>query len=200
MASWKAQGVTDKSGASHHLRGFVLMHPSRWRRPPTVLSVICTLAFILSGSVTPSPVLGSRTPRCLTSHLHLSFVRGTAGLSHLYWDLALRNVGSATCHLRGYPGVGLLDAHGRLIHVNVDRATGVPVTTVTMHHGQRAFFTFTYTSSGPCLPRFFSAYGLEIFPPGSTRRLLLHSSRLDICDPSVGGRPQVYPVRRTLKR
>jgi Protein of unknown function (DUF4232) len=171
-----------------------------WRRPLTLSVVSCTLALILGGSATPSPSLGSTTPRCLTSHLHLSFVRGTAALSHLYWDLALRNVGSATCHLHGYPGVGLLDSHGQLIHVNVDRAAGLPVTTVTVHHGQRAFFTFAYTSSGPCLPHFFSAYGLQIFPPGNTQRLLLHSSRFDICDPSVGGRPHVYPVRRTLNR
>ena len=144
------------------------------------------------------PSAGSTPPRCSTSNLSLEFVRATGATSHRYWDLALRNGGSATCHLRGYPGVGLLDRRARLIHVRVDRVTGFPVRNVVLHPWQRAFFTFTYVVSGPCLPHYFSAYGLEVFPPDNRRRMLLYHGRFDVCAPSVGGHPGVYPVRPKL--
>lgn len=152
-----------------------------------------------AGLLPSSAAVGAQTPRCATSKLRLSVVQRTAGAGRRFWDLALRNAGGARCRLSGYPGVGLLDSRGRLIHVNVERQTGVPVRGVTLLQGRRAYFTFAYEDSGPCLPHFFSAYGVQVFPPGATTRLFLHSARFDICAPSVGGRPAVGPVRATLE-
>ncbi len=166
------------------------------QRRVTVTLVGCVLALVVGA--TPTACLGSTTPPCSTSHLRLSYVRELGAAGSRSWDLALKNVGSATCHLRGYPGVGLLDLHGQPLSVNVVRATAFPVRTVRVRHGQRVFFTLIWESAGPCEPHFYSAYGLEVYPPNSTQRLLLHSRRLEICDTSIGGPPRVTPVRQTL--
>lgn len=138
-------------------------------------------------------------PRCTVSHLRLSRASGQGALSHVYWEEALRNVGSGTCRLRGYPRVRLLDRHDHPINVRVVHTHPYPVRTVVLHPGQRAFFTFDFVTSGPCLPHFFSAYGLVVSPPHDGGLLVAHTGRFDVCSPSVGGSPGVSPVRATLR-
>jgi hypothetical protein len=124
-----------------------------------------------------------------------SRVRGQGFTSHRAWDFGLPNAGSTTCHLKGYPGVGLLDAHAHPINVAVSRNTAFPVKNVVLHPWQRAYFSFVFVVGGPCLPHSFSAYGLGVFPPNSAARLAYCAGRFDVCDTSVGGNPQVYPIR-----
>src|ERR1035437_7406205 len=81
----------------------------KWRRRVTVPLLSCVL--VLAMSTTAAVGLGSTVPRCSPSHLRLSLVRELGAAGERSWDLRLRNVGSATCYLRGYPGVGLLDLH-----------------------------------------------------------------------------------------
>jgi hypothetical protein len=167
----------------------------------------CAAAFLLSSLCVAAPSLGqahmsqssatTSVPRCLTGHLRLSFARGEAATSHRFWDFSLRNVGPGKCRLQGYPGVGLLNKAGKLIAVNVEREGG-PTPSVIVSVGQRAYFSFSYVVSGPCIPHFFTAYGLQIIPPNRTHRLIYHSGRIDICSPSVGGHPDVYPIRAGL--
>jgi hypothetical protein len=147
-----------------------------------------------------APALASTSAaRCLTGHLRLSFVRGQGATSHRFWDFALRNVGPGKCRLQGYPGVGLLNKSGRLISVNVAPQAG-PTPTVVIGVGQRGYFTFSYVVSGPCLPHFFNAYGLQVIPPNRTHRLVYHSGKIDVCSISVGGHPTVSPLRARLDR
>jgi hypothetical protein len=157
-----------------------------------------TTALALSAGLLTVSALGApSTPSCATSKLRLDLVPPIQGAtSHRYWDLTLRNVGSTTCHLRGFPGVGLLDSHAKPINDNVIRQTGFPQRNVVLRPWQRAWFTFGYTVAGPCLPHSFSAYGIEVFPPNSTSRLVYYQGRFDVCGPSLS-HPVVYPVRRT---
>ena len=158
------------------------------------MAAVCALAATIA---VPAASSASGTPRCATSNLTLSFVRSLGATSHSGWDFALRNVGTATCQLRGYPGAGLLNGQAQLINVTVKRAP-YPVRTVVLHTWQRAFFTFYYTTSGPCVPHSFSAYGLQFYPPNATQRLVYYNGPFGLCDPSVGGSPQIYPVRASL--
>jgi Protein of unknown function (DUF4232) len=133
------------------------------------------------------------TPQCATSSLRLDRIGGQGFTSHQEWDFALRNVSPKTCHLKGYPRVVLLDKGARPISVHVDHHPGAQQT-VVLHAWQRAFVSFVYVVSGPCIPHFFSAYGLALFPPGSGQRLVFYKGRFDVCSPSVGGNPTVSPV------
>jgi hypothetical protein len=161
------------------------------------LAVVVAVSALAAMIAAPAASSASSTPRCATSNLTLSFIRSLGATSHAGWDFALRNVGSATCQLRGYPGAGLLNGQAQLINVAVKRRS-YPVATVVLHTWQRAFFTFYYTTSGPCIPDSFSAYGLQFFPPNATQRLVYYSGRFGLCNPSVGGSPEIYPVRASL--
>jgi hypothetical protein len=165
----------------------------------TLAASCCVLGIVIAR---PSASLGSTTPRCSTSNLTLEFVRQLGAAGTTGWDLALRNGGSATCHLQGYPGIGLLDGSARLIRVSVDRASAFKGQNVVLHSWQRAYFSLTYHTGGKqsaCTPHYFSAYGLQVIPPNSTQRLLYYHGRFDICTPSsTVGHPSVYPVRPTL--
>lgn len=143
----------------------------------------------------PSSSLGAGgTPRCATGNLRLDLVSRSAATSHEFWDMGLRNVGPNTCRLRGYPGVGLLDANANRINVTVARASGRTVKTVVLHPWQRTTFTFEYVTSGPCIPHDFSAYGLRVTPPNDIRGLVWYAGKFGVCDASLGGNPQVTPV------
>jgi hypothetical protein len=86
------------------------------------------------------------TQRCSTSQLRLSVIGRQGALGTTYWDLGLQNVGRTACHMRGYPGVGLVDRNGRLINVPVQRVPGHPEPTIRLRTGQSAYFTFEYPS------------------------------------------------------
>jgi hypothetical protein len=152
-----------------------------------------SLTVILAALALASPALASSaTPRCSTSSLRLDFVRGQGFTSHRAWDFALRNTGPTTCHLRGYPGVALLDSHARVEGPSVVRRSA-SVQTVVLSPWKRAFFTFVFTVAAPC-PSGVHASGLQVFPPNARRALRWHQ-RFDVC---AGSHPNVTPVRPKL--
>jgi hypothetical protein len=173
------------------------MRPVRTVRARAALCAgICALLIGVTALAVPSAGSGQVLSHCPASQLRISRldVQGAAG--HRYWDLALLNVGHTSCRMRGYPGVGLLDAHRRLIAVNVARISGFPRPTVTVAPGRSAYFSFGYGSGGPCIPHTFNAFAIEVYPPDDFGRLLLDAhGAFNVCDPSVGGSPVVYPVR-----
>ena len=163
------------------------------------LGMVTVLAMLVAGLAAPSSSLSASTPRCSTSNLRLDFVNEEAATSHRFWNLALRNVGPTTCHLKGYPGVGLLDVNAKAINDPVVRQTGFKQRNVVLTPWQRAYFSFSYAVSGPCIPNFFYAYGIEVFPPNGTQRLVYYRGRFDVCGRSLS-QPRVYPVRPKLKQ
>lgn len=165
----------------------------RMRSLGLVLGLLAALAAL--GVAGPSSSLGAGgTAICATGNLRLDLVSKSAATSHQFWDMGLRNVGPKTCHLRGYPGVGLLDLNANLINVTIARASGRTVKTVVLRPWQRTTFTFEYVTSGPCLPHDFSVYGLRVIPPNDIRGLVWYAGKFDVCDVSLGGHPQVTPV------
>jgi hypothetical protein len=163
-------------------------------RASALLGAAATIAAGATGAA------GAAAPiaHCKTAQLALKLVDVQGATSHRYLDFSLRNNGAASCSLKGYPGATLLDKHHKAINVTVHHATGFPVKKVILKPGKRAYFTFSYVVSGPCLPYHFSAYGVRFRPPGGSGGLVYSSGRLDICAPSVGGHPVVYPVRAKL--
>jgi hypothetical protein len=153
------------------------------RRP--VRRVVVAAGGILSIAVlallAPSVSVGLSTPRCSVSNLRVDKVGEDDFTSHRSWDLALRNVAPTTCQLRGYPRVRLLDSRARLMPTRVDHVAGSPHT-VVLRPWHRAFFTFTFATSGPCSRAVF-AYGVRVIPPNASRRLAYYAGRFDLCGP-----------------
>lgn len=163
------------------------------RRAGRTSIVVVTLACALVATIwAPSASFGSGTPSCATSSLRLDLVRTLGAAGARDWDFALRNVGSQTCHLRGYPKVALLDSGARVMNVTVGRVRG-KVLEVVLRAWQRSFFTFHFESNGPCPSGIFPS-GLQVFPPNSSRQLRIYSP-FGEC---AGDRPDVTPVRAKL--
>lgn len=169
------------------------------RARAVALLVACALASAFAGASGEGASAATSLPRCAASQLRLVLVRQSAAAGRRFWEMALRNAGRGSCSLRGYPGVGLLGANGRLLGVAVKREAGQAIRTVAIAPRKSAYFTFAYEDSGPCLPHFFSAYGVSVYPPGSTVRIVRRTARFDICSVAVGGSPAVTPVRSTLE-
>jgi hypothetical protein len=163
------------------------------RRAP-VLAALTTVAAALAFPASP---IFAATRTCSSAQLRLSSVRILDAAGQRIWDLALNNTGRATCSLRGYPTVKLLNRRGQAT-VPAHHARGFTLRTVAISPGRRAFFSLSYASAGPCLPHYFTAYGLDVFPPGNHRGLRLDRPAFTLCSVALGGHPRVTPVRARL--
>ena len=164
---------------------------------------VSAVAVAAAASGTPSPSARAAsvgTPRCSAAQLRLSLTDQQGALGTTYWDMTLRNVGRSACHMRGYPGVGLLDPDSRLINVLVVRNPVTPVRTITLASGQQAYFTFGYPSNIGACARHFNAFGLQIIPPNEYQRIVFPAKQFEVCTPSSAvGNPQVLPLRTGLR-
>lgn len=112
-----------------------------------------------SGSTPSASTSSAAAPRaaapgaCRPSQLAATYA-GTEGASgHLELTLALRNVSSTGCRLRGYPGARLLDAQGHPLPLRVSRGHGFfpdtlpPPRTVIVSPGARAHFGISFPTN-----------------------------------------------------
>jgi uncharacterized protein DUF4232/putative Ig domain-containing protein/IPT/TIG domain-containing protein len=162
--------------------------------PPQLVDTTLSIRVQPASTNVPPPAL---VGKCKVSHLRLSLVRVLGAAGHRSWDMAVKNLGSATCRLRGYPSVKLLDREGQTIKPRFLHNHLFGIETVDMFQGQRAFFTVIYAIAGPCRPRSVTAYGLAVIPPGDRRRLVL-DHQLDVCGAALGGNPTISTIRPRL--
>ena len=115
----------------------------------------------------------SGTPMCATSQLTGSMGGGDAAAGNIYLNLVLTNRSATTCHLTGYPGVSMLDAHGRQIGQPATRqATAYQA--IVLKPGASASDTIhTANHQGTCLP---ASSKLKVYPPGNTASLTFAGS------------------------
>ena len=139
------------------------------------------------------------SPKCSASQLQLSRVDSQGALGTTYWDLELRNISRSTCHMIGYPGVGLVDSHSALINVLVVRDPATSVRRIELRPGQQAYFSIGYPSEVGACSSHFTAYGIQIIPPNEYQRIVMRTSSFGVCTPSAAvSNPRVLPLRSTL--
>ena len=164
------------------------------RHRAAALAIICVLALSVVAFTVPASGVAASVPTCSTSNLRLDKIGESDFTSHRGWDFALRNVGSRTCHLKGYPSVRLLGATARPLPTNMGHFGGPPHN-VVLAPWHRAFFSITFAVSGPCSAAVF-AYGMAITPPSASPRLVWYAGRFDLCGPSpasVNISPVAFP-------
>jgi hypothetical protein len=164
---------------------------------PRGVAVLAALTSVAAALALSAPPTFAATSTCSSAQLRLSSVRIRDAAGLRIWDLAVSNTGRATCGLRGYPTVKLLNRRGQAT-VRARHASGFALRNVAIAPGQRAFFSLDYASAGPCLPHYFTAYGLDVFPPGNRRGLRLNRPAFTLCSVALGGHPRVTPVRARL--
>lgn len=137
-----------------------------------------------SGSSGGSSAAGSSA--CATSSLAGSIEAGSGGAAgSTIVHLVLRNTGSSTCTLQGWPGVSFVgDTNGTQIGnaATLDRAAPHP--TVTLASGEEAVAPLKVTNSenypeSTCDPT--SPDGFRVYPPGSKQSLFIAYTEFAAC-------------------
>ena len=112
-------------------------------------------------------------PECGTATLRASIGGSDAGAGNIYTTLVLRNIGHATCLVRGYPGVSLLDRQGHQIGRAAAR-TVAPARTIVLRPGGAASTVIHTLNPGvgtnACLG---PSVALRVYPPDQRKALLV---------------------------
>ncbi|ROP63600.1 uncharacterized protein DUF4232 [Curtobacterium sp. ZW137] len=130
---------------------------------------------------------GSATPtRCAAADLAGSLEAGSGGAAgSTYVHLALRNTGSATCTLQGWPGVSFVGGGtGTQIGAAATEDQSGPHPTVTLAAGQTAVAQLRIVSAAAfdtatCQPQ--TPDGFRIYPPGSKQSLFVEDAGSTAC-------------------
>ena len=157
-------------------------------------AALAGLALVPSAPAARATAASAATAVCSTSNLRVDKIGEQGFTSHRAWAFALRNIGTGTCRLTGFPDARLLDRQARGISTRVSHFGG-PARNVVLRPFGRSYFTLIYTVSGPC-PRALFAYGVRIRPPGSSQRLVWYQGRFDVCGPAPAF-VRVSPVTAT---
>lgn len=134
-------------------------------------------------TVTATPT--AQNSRCHTTMLAASFANPDAGAGQRSVDLVLRNTGSQTCDLFGYPGMQLLDSDGRAVPTTIQRTADPLPKLVTLAPGAQVVSTLAWTviNSGgegnPCEP---TADHAQVTPPDEQTQLVVDWSMGPVCD------------------
>ncbi len=118
---------------------------------------------------------------CRTDELTASLGASDAGAGQLYAPLVLRNSGSRSCTVRGFPGVSLLDGSGNQLGDPASRE-GPEGGEVNLAPGAAASATLHTTNAGigggACTPE---SAQLKVYPPDQTAALVV-PARFTACD------------------
>ncbi|MBP1301771.1 MULTISPECIES: DUF4232 domain-containing protein [unclassified Curtobacterium] len=130
--------------------------------------------------------------RCTTGSLSGSVESGSGGAAgSTYVHLALRNTGSTTCTLQGWPGVSFVGGgSGEQIGAPATRDEASAHPTVTLAPGAVAVAPLKITQAenyptATCDP--VSADGFRVYPPGSTESLFVRDSGITACRSTDAG-------------
>lgn len=119
-----------------------------------------------SSNVTPAKTVTATT--CNADELTLNTAPSDeAGAGTLALDLVMKNSGSRSCTLAGYPGVSLVNDNGNQIGQPADRTTNSTEKTITLAVGDSVKATVYYTEEGNFDPGTCKdgATKLRVYPP-----------------------------------
>ena len=133
---------------------------------------------------------GAGVPECSTHVLRATIGGQNAGVGNIYTTLVLRNVGHVACLVQGYPGISLVDRHGRRIG-RAARRIAAPTKPIRLKPGGTASTVIHTLNPGVgtsnCLA---PSAALRVYPPDQ-RASLLVPVRLSECLGVLDVRPLV---------
>jgi hypothetical protein len=127
-----------------------------------------------AASAAPSPTNPPATSAsCQASELTGTIDSSGAAAGTYYWNLGLKNAGSRTCTLYGYPGVSLVDASGNQLGQPAERNPVNAPKTISLAPGQSASAQFGISNPGNFEPGKCTgkSAALRVYPPGETKYL-----------------------------
>ncbi len=175
----------------------------------TLAAVLTAVALAACGSSqttstsSTSPASAATTTQTATGHacagsqLAVSYAGTDGATGHLELTLALRNISSSPCAVRGYPVTRLLDGTGHVLPMRVSRGGGFFPDTrpaprpVTLAPGASAHFGISFVTNNEYARSHVCRTALTVMsaPPGAgahwQRVSLLHRPRIEPCGDQV---------------
>ncbi len=127
---------------------------------------------------------------CSPTQLRVSLGQQTAGAGSIFTTVVLRNAGTHSCALRGYPGVSLVDSRQRQLGSAASWDPGVASLVTLLPGGAASTLVHTLNpgvGTTNCLP---PSAALRIYPPGSLTALYV-PAHLSECLGTLGVLPVV---------
>lgn len=117
-------------------------------------------------------------PQCRNADLHASYHYTGSGMSHTYWNLALKNISGHACHTGGFGGLSFV-GHGNGTQVGAAADREGTSRSYVLQPGQRLISAVSQTSTGPydrsyCRP--VHVDGFRVYVPNSTRSQFIAKS------------------------
>jgi Domain of unknown function (DUF4232) len=176
MAALAAALVLSACGSSTH--DTAASAPTTGSTPTRTTTPTSTTVTHTVTATTTTQATSTQSSTCRAAGLHLSFLGGQAATGHGLLGFTLRNVGTGTCHMFGYPGILFLDSSGRSLPTITMRTThdffgSAPLHSLTVAPGETVSFRVGVTHFGPngsntgCT----TASGLQVIPPNDTSTL-----------------------------
>ena len=138
---------------------------------------------------TPSASTDPNAPagQCADSALSVSVQQLDSGAGSTYLDVVFTNTGSASCELRGAPGVSVVDASGAELGQPADRQGDDDPPTVTVAPGASVSAQLQATNIDPgggplddCPVVFGTGY--RVYPPHSFTGFIVEAGQVPACD------------------
>ena len=139
-----------------------------------------------SGSPTATSSSGS-AGRCHTADLAGSLQPGDSGAGQRHATLVLRNTSGRSCTVRGYGGIGLVDASGAPLPTHQNRVSAPAAATVSLRPGGSASSQLHWgavpgtgdATTGDCQP---TPAALQVIPPDETSALSIPWAQGPVCE------------------
>jgi hypothetical protein len=131
----------------------------------TTSTTAATTTSTAAGATSSTTTAG--TPACTAGELQGELGPSDAGAGQVYAPVIVRNTGSTTCEVTGFPGVSVLDGSGAQIGAPATR-DGAEGGSVLLPPGGVASATLHTTSEGiggSCEPR---SAQMKVYPPNQT--------------------------------
>jgi hypothetical protein len=150
--------------------------------------------YVACGTFTVRPIEPNASPSCHSNELAGSLGAAEGALGTLYRPIVLRNIGSRTCTVEGFPGVSILDSAGTQLGQPATRENVAPgVVSLPPEASASALLTTdTSVHGGPCT----AATTIRVYPPHEWVPLLVPADGYEVCDQRFTVRPVVAGVSR----
>ena len=135
-------------------------------------AVVLGAAPAMAAPASASASSTAKTPACATSQLKASLGGSDAGAGNLYRYLLLTNHSGTSCTVDGFPGLSLLDSHGKEIGAPAVFDHSFSYAPVTVRPGQTVSDTIHTLNSGATSCQGTST-SLRIYPPANKADLVI---------------------------
>ncbi len=177
LTACSGSGTTARTSSASTPGAVASPAPAVTSAAPTFSAPSLSTGHLGPATARPTPGIPTTSAGCGAGQLSLAQTAGQGAAGSVIRTYALRNTGTGTCVLYGFPGASLVDAQGRQVGAAARRQGAAGQ--VRLAPGQAASFdvALAYAGCPGGAPR---SQSLRVYPPGD-RGSLLTPYQLPVC-------------------